>query len=199
MAQSVHGISKTSVFLKTVSEFENLSEENQNNDTLNQNATIDNSLKVNGNIDHTELSKKDIEIEFKNVSFKYPDTENYILKDTSFKMEAGRTYALVGENGAGKTTITKLLLGLYKDYSGEISINGYDIRNVSNFDKLFSVAFQDFAKYEISLRENVVFDKNDRDKDILRSMDQLSFEISKFEQGLNTDIGYLTKNNITYR
>ncbi|OON97736.1 MAG: hypothetical protein ATN31_01410 [Candidatus Epulonipiscioides saccharophilum] len=67
-------------------------------------------------------------IEFKNVSFKYPNTENYILHNCSFTMYSNKTYSLVGVNGAGKSTIIKLLLGLYDDYNGEILINNKDIK-----------------------------------------------------------------------
>ena len=61
-------------------------------------------------------------LEFKNVTFKYPGTENYVLKSCSFKLDNSKNYAFVGENGAGKTTITKLIIGLYDDYEGEILI-----------------------------------------------------------------------------
>jgi len=67
-------------------------------------------------------------LEFKNVSFKYPGTEKYILKDVSFKILKGRNYAFVGANGAGKSTIIKLLNGLYKEYEGEILVNGSNIQ-----------------------------------------------------------------------
>ena len=94
---------------------------------------------------------------------------------------------MVGENGAGKTTITKLLLGLYKNYSGEILINGVNIKDIQDFNKLFSVAFQDFAKYEITLRENIIFDKASVfDEEILKQMHELFFDIAKFEKGLDS-------------
>ncbi len=63
-------------------------------------------------------------LEFRNVRFKYPSGTEYILDGLSFQLEAGRHYAFVGRNGAGKTTITKLLTGLYTEYEGEIFING---------------------------------------------------------------------------
>ena len=96
-------------------------------------------------------------IEFDRVSFRYPGCEQYVLREMSFKMERGKTYAFVGENGAGKTTITKLLLGLYREYEGVIRINGQDIRHMGTEElfRFFSVAYQDFPRYEVTLRENL--------------------------------------------
>ena len=187
LTQSIHEIAKTNVFLKTIFDFENLSEEIQETDF---------ELKNSEKKIYTDFPEN-IDIEFKNVSFTYPETEKEILKNVSFKLEQGKSYALVGENGAGKTTITKLLLGLYKNYSGEILINGVNIKDIQDFNKLFSVAFQDFAKYEITLRENIIFDKASVfDEEILKQMHELFFDIAKFEKGLDTDLGYLSENNI---
>ena len=187
LTQSIHEIAKTNVFLKTIFDFENLSEEIQETDF---------ELKNSEKKIYTDFPEN-IDIEFKNVSFTYPETEKEILKNVSFKLEQGKSYALVGENGAGKTTITKLLLGLYKNYSGEILINGVNIKDIQDFNKLFSVAFQDFAKYEITLRENIIFDKASVfDEEILKQMHELFFDITKFEKGLDTDLGYLSENNI---
>lgn len=187
LTQSIHEIAKTNVFLKTIFDFENLSEEIQEADF---------ELKNSEKKIYTDFPEN-IDIEFKNVSFTYPETEKEILKNVSFKLEQGKSYALVGENGAGKTTITKLLLGLYKNYSGEILINGVNIKDIQDFNKLFSVAFQDFAKYEITLRENIIFDKASVfDEEILKQMHELFFDIAKFEKGLDTDLGYLSENNI---
>jgi len=187
LTQSIHEIAKTNVFLKTIFDFENLSEEIQETDF---------ELKNSEKKIYTDFPEN-IDIEFKNVSFTYPETEKEILKNVSFKLEQGKSYALVGENGAGKTTITKLLLGLYKNYSGEILINGLNIKDIQDFNKLFSVAFQDFAKYEITLRENIIFDKASVfDEEILKQMHELFFDIAKFEKGLDTDLGYLSENNI---
>ena len=70
-------------------------------------------------------------LEFRNVSFKYPGTEKYVLRNLSFRMEAGRHYAFVGVNGSGKTTITKLIAGLYDNFTGEILLNGRSIPLIS--------------------------------------------------------------------
>ncbi|WDV44359.1 ABC transporter ATP-binding protein [Clostridiaceae bacterium M8S5] len=96
-------------------------------------------------------------LEFKNVSFKYPNTEEYILKNLSFTIKEGGHYAFVGVNGAGKTTITKLITGLYENFKGEILINGKSIREYeeSQLKALTSVVYQDFAKYYISFKDNI--------------------------------------------
>lgn len=96
-------------------------------------------------------------LEFKNVTFRYPGTERDILRNVSFKVEKNRHYAFVGENGAGKTTIAKLITGLYDNYEGEILINGEEIRSFPyEMLKGYSICvFQDFAKYEITMRENI--------------------------------------------
>ncbi|MDY3286633.1 MAG: ABC transporter ATP-binding protein [Eubacteriales bacterium] len=102
-------------------------------------------------------------IEFRNVRFRYPGTENYILDGVNLVIERGRHYAFVGINGAGKTTVTKLLLGLYDDYEGEILLDGRELREYSREarQKLFSAVFQDFVRYEIPLDENVRLGKPD--------------------------------------
>lgn len=96
-------------------------------------------------------------VEFENVTFRYPDTETYILKNFSLKILKNKHYAIVGINGCGKTTLTKLLLGLYSEFEGNIFINGKDIREYSKSElkAYFSVVFQDFARYGISINDNV--------------------------------------------
>jgi len=96
-------------------------------------------------------------IEFKNVSFKYPDAEPYILKDFSLELKAGKHYAIVGINGAGKTTLTKILTKLYDDYEGEILINGRDLREYSQAEikALAAVVYQDFCRYPLNFSDNI--------------------------------------------
>ncbi len=96
-------------------------------------------------------------IEFKNVSFTYPGTETPILNGLSFTLSAEKHYAFVGANGAGKTTIIKLLTGLYPQYSGEIWIDDRELRTLppSELKAMFSVVYQDFAKYEVPFAESI--------------------------------------------
>lgn len=67
-------------------------------------------------------------LEFRDVTFAYPGTKRKVLDHLSFQISAGKSYSFVGANGCGKTTITKLIVGLYDDYEGQILINGTDIR-----------------------------------------------------------------------
>jgi len=109
----------------------------------------------------TEPDNEPIEfktLEFNNVSFQYPSGDRLILDELSFSLDAGKHYAFVGKNGAGKTTITKLLTGLYTEYDGEILINGKELREypAGTIKAMFSVVYQDFAKYFVSLKENII-------------------------------------------
>lgn len=97
-------------------------------------------------------------IEFRDVSFCYPGTQTHVLDHLSFRMEPGRHYALVGVNGAGKTTVTKLMTGLYPDFEGEILLGEREIRTYdqSELKALYSVVYQDFAKYSIPFADNIL-------------------------------------------
>ena len=96
-------------------------------------------------------------IEFRNVSFCYPNTDKRVLNNLSFVLENGNTYFIVGLNGAGKTTIIKLLLRLYKPTSGEILIDGENIEvfDLDDYYNNVSAVFQDFLKLPFSLYENI--------------------------------------------
>lgn len=97
------------------------------------------------------------EIEFKDVSFKYPNTEKYILKNVSVTIKSGEHVAIVGQNGAGKTTFIKLLCHLYDNYEGKILINGKEAGEYSfrEYIRLLSVVFQDFRLFAFTIKENV--------------------------------------------
>lgn len=96
-------------------------------------------------------------IEFRNVSFRYPEAETYALKNFSIKLENGEQLAVVGRNGSGKTTFIKLLCRLYDPQEGEILLNGVNIRDYEEkaYQKLFSVVFQDFSMFAFPLAENI--------------------------------------------
>lgn len=135
-------------------------------------------------------------LEFKNISFKYPYTEKYIIKNLSFKIEKGRHYAFVGANGTGKTTISKLITGLYDEFEGDILINGKSIReyNQEELKSLFSVVYQDFARYSISLKDNILLgdvNKKDIEKDINKVIDIMELDdvVQKLTKGLDTNLG----------
>jgi ABC-type multidrug transport system fused ATPase/permease subunit len=96
-------------------------------------------------------------IEFKDVSFKYPNSEEWIYKDFSIKINSGEDIALVGENGAGKTTFLKLLLRFYDIEQGEILVNGVNIKEIDleSWYKNIGILFQDFNKYCYNVEENI--------------------------------------------
>lgn len=103
-------------------------------------------------------------IVFENVSFAYPGTGRYVLKNINLTIRPGETAVLVGLNGAGKTTFIKLLTRLYDPSEGRILLDGKDIReyDVRDLYSMFGIIFQDFGKYAFSVSENVRFGDVDR-------------------------------------
>ncbi len=96
-------------------------------------------------------------IEFEDVSFRYPLVDRDVLKGVSFRVERGQALALVGANGAGKTTIVKLMTRLYNPTSGRILVNGMDAQRFSpaSLRREMSIIFQDFGEYQMTVRENI--------------------------------------------
>ncbi|MCL2814049.1 MAG: ABC transporter ATP-binding protein/permease [Oscillospiraceae bacterium] len=133
-------------------------------------------------------------IEFKNVSFKYPGTDNLILDNISFSIENGRHYSFVGANGAGKTTVIKLLTGLYTNYEGEIFVDGRSLRDLSQaqIKGLSSVVYQDFAKYYISLYDNIAIAGSEVEKAV--ELAGLSDAVERLKDGVNTPLGKIYEN-----
>ncbi len=108
------------------------------------------------NILEQNIFDKKNAIIFENVSFHYPNSEKEVLKNISFRIEAGAHIALVGKNGSGKTSLIKLIAGLYKPSAGNIFIGSKNINSLSRdaLHREFSVVFQDYASYQMTLREN---------------------------------------------
>lgn len=100
---------------------------------------------------------KDCSIAFEDVCFTYPGTDRQVLSHMSFEIRAGEKISIVGMNGEGKTTMVKLLLGLFEPDSGRILIGGKPLQAYAREarEKIFGTVFQDFTRYSISLRENV--------------------------------------------
>ena len=111
--------------------------------------------------DKIPVFNKDSVIEFKNVSFKYPNSENYALKNMSIKICGDEKLCIVGSNGSGKSTFIKLLTRFYKPTEGEICLNGINITEYDfiKYQGMFSPVFQDFALYYMTLGENIILDK----------------------------------------
>ncbi|WP_308639581.1 ABC transporter ATP-binding protein [Paenibacillus silvisoli] len=103
------------------------------------------------------IPQEGLEFEFRDVSFKYPGSDNYAIKQLSMKLHIGERLAVVGLNGSGKTTMIKLLCRLYEPTAGVITLNGIDIKeyDYSAYMGVFSVVFQDFKLYSFSLGHNV--------------------------------------------
>ena len=110
-----------------------------------------------GSLTTEKRADRNYQVEFKNVSFKYPGSDNWALKNVSMKFQIGKRLAIVGENGSGKTTFIKLLCRLYDPQEGEILLNGIDIRKYryDDYMGIFSIVFQDFQLISQSLGSNV--------------------------------------------
>ena len=132
------------------------------------------------------------EIEFCNVSFKYPGTETYALKNFNLKLNIGTRMAVVGQNGSGKTTMIKLLCRLYDPTEGEIFLNGFDIKKYEyeEYMELFSVVFQDFKLFSFNLGENVASSVKYDTKKATASLKMAGFadRLSDMPKGLETPL-----------
>lgn len=140
----------------------------------------------------TKIPSQNPRIEFKNVSFHYPNADQNVLSNCSFVVEPGETIGLVGLNGAGKSTIVKLLCRFYDPSEGQILIDGRDAReyDIVKLRELFGVLFQDFVKYSFSLRENIALSDISRMKyneDILKACrsSRITDFISDWENGID--------------
>lgn len=133
------------------------------------------------------------EIVFDDVSFKYPRTDNFVLKDLSFKIDKNKITAIVGENGAGKSTIIKLICGMYDVNSGEVRISGAKPFLMANCDlsKEISVVFQDFVNYELSIADNILMGRDGDVSDELKLM-ELNYDPSTNLGKLEDDGVYLS-------
>ena len=139
-------------------------------------------------------------IRFEHVCFSYPNAGTETLHDISFELDLSKSTAIVGENGSGKTTIIKLLCGLYQPTSGRILFDEYDIRNLNNGEigKAIKVVFQDFFQYELTIRENIGFGNLARishDLELQEVLDAVHLEELK-KLGLNTSLGKLEHEGI---
>lgn len=135
---------------------------------------------------------------FDNVYFKYPLTDKYVLSGASFTLNRGDKLSIVGINGSGKSTIIKLMLGLYEIDSGQILLNGYPLSDYAIRDvrKLYSALFQDFVQYPLTLRDNIAlsdYERADNDAEITQALQQSGVydELqTKLENGLDS---YMTR------
>ncbi len=143
-----------------------------------------------GSLTVEKRNDRKYEVEFRNVSFKYPGSENYALRNVNMKFEIGKRLAVVGMNGSGKITFIKLLCRLYDPTEGEILLNGIDIRkyNYAEYMNIFSVVFQDFKLFSLTLGENVASGSRiDREK-VIDCLNKAGFggRLAEMPNGIDT-------------
>ncbi|CAG9623682.1 ABC transporter ATP-binding protein [Sutcliffiella rhizosphaerae] len=143
------------------------------------------------------------EIEFKNVTYKYPNALVNALDNVSFKIYNGEKISIVGDNGSGKSTLIRLLLGLSNPTSGEILVNGVNLTKLNDeeFKRNTAVVFQDYGKYYLSLGENIGLGNLSEINSIL-SLDRAASQsgadkiVKKYEHKYNQMLGNLYKNGV---
>lgn len=138
--------------------------------------------------------QKSYEFEFQNVSFKYPRAERYALQNISIKINAGERLAVVGLNGAGKSTFIKLLLRLYEPTEGKILLNGTDIQNydINSYFDVFAPVFQEVNLFAMTFAENISMKAPDEtDKELVKKtviQSGLEEKLNSLEKGLDTQL-----------
>lgn len=145
---------------------------------------------ITGKSDKSYAPSIPISVEFEHVSFKYPNSKKYVFEDLSFRIEPSEKLALVGVNGAGKTTIVKLLTGLYRPTSGRILIDDIDYTqfSVEDLHQLFGVVFQDIEPLAVTIKENIAASSSDIDeKKVEMALRQVGLwdKISEYEKGID--------------
>ena len=145
-----------------------------------------------GSLTTEKRSDREYDVEFRDVSFRYPGSETYALRHVNMKFRVGKRLAIVGENGSGKTTFIKLLCRLYDPQEGEILLNGIDIRKYKYDDymNIFSVVFQDFQLLSQPLGANVAGCANyDRER-VMQSLTDAGFaeRLQMMPDGLDTQL-----------
>lgn len=143
-----------------------------------------------GSLTTEKRSDRKYDIEFRNVSFKYPGSDTYALKNLNMHFKIGSRLAVVGKNGSGKTTFIKLLCRLYDPCEGEILLNGINIKKYryDDYMNIFSVVFQDFRLLALPIGQNVASGvKYDTDR-VTDCLERAGFKerLAKMPQGLDT-------------
>lgn len=149
-------------------------------------------------VDHAILPAENMgEISFENVSYHYAGSDQMIIQNLNLKIKQGEHIALVGENGTGKTTLMKLLMGLYPVSEGKILVGGKDIRRYdpSAYRDCFGTVFQDFQIFSLPLGENVLMKSPETEEEqqlVMESLEKAQFGevLKKMPEGIDT---YLTK------
>jgi len=152
------------------------------------NSTINNS-KIIQNID---IDLSNYIIKFENVSFSYPNNDDFLLKNINLEIHKNSNIGIVGLNGSGKTTFVKLLMRLYDPTSGKITINGVNIKNIpyDQYIKKIGIVLQDYSLFAYSVKENIVLNNTYNEERFNKSIKQsdLSDKIKTLAKGADTSI-----------
>ena len=151
----------------------------------------------------SEKTDGNYDIVFSHVYFTYPGTDREILRDINIRIRQGERVAFVGENGSGKSTVIKLLCGLYQPTEGHIFVGGHDICTLSDEERhrFISVLFQDYRAYNMTLRENTAIgdvSKLNDDEAVIRAIKDAGGEsiIEQCPNGIDTMLGKLTEEGV---
>ncbi|MDO5738439.1 MAG: ATP-binding cassette domain-containing protein [Eubacteriales bacterium] len=148
---------------------------------------------MQGQMEFLELPEQIEELSFEHVYFKYPTSQDYVLKDFSVSFKRGQKISIVGLNGAGKTTVVKLLMKLYTPLAGKIKLNGIDIRNfdTTEYQAKMSVIFQDYKLFNLSVAENIACVKNYDAKRVSAELAEvgLTEAVAKLKYGVDSVLG----------
>ena len=159
---------------------------------INEFINIEEKVIDNGNKVISEI----LELEFKNVGFKYPNSQEYVLKDISFKIKTGETLGIFGKTGSGKSSFAQILCRLYKISNGEILINGISIDEIDlkKYREEIGYVPQDVFLFSDSIQSNIAFGLNEEEfnfEDIKIAAEKagLKSEIERFKENYQTKIG----------
>lgn len=148
------------------------------------------SQRYQGALPTEKRDDNDYVLEVKNVSFRYPGSKEYALRNVSLKIRVGEKLAVVGMNGSGKTTLIKLLTRFYDPTGGEITLNGVDIRkfNYNEYLELFSVVFQDFKLFSFDIAQNVAASVSPDEARVQEALHMAGFSerLAEMPEGIHT-------------
>lgn len=144
------------------------------------------------NENNTDITADNASIEFKNVYFKYPNTDRYVLENINLVISAGQSLSIVGVNGSGKTTMVKLLCRLYEPTSGVILINDRNVNDMpfEEYIGYIGAVFQDFKLFSFTVADNVSFDEDKNSDEITKCIIKsgLEYKLEQLPKGLETNI-----------
>ena len=155
-------------------------------------------------VDHNTLQFKGKDIVIENLSFKYPNTDKYVLKNLNMTVRQGEKIAIIGQNGIGKTSLIKVLVGLFREFEGDIRIGGVSIRDIpsKNLFSMFGVVFQDINMLSFSIAENLTGSNKPYDEKLIsQSLNKVGMknEIDKLNEGVNSQIHkYFDENGVEF-